>query len=51
MVREDLRIDDNKALYQATQFCKKGIVGVYILDHQFINLHHTAACRVEFILR
>ena len=51
LVREDLRIRDNKALYFAARQCSTGVIGIYIIDHAFLKKHDVAACRVEFILR
>lgn len=48
--REDLRLHDNMALYQAAQQCEEGIVGIYIIDAGFWKRHHMAACRVQFLL-
>lgn len=49
--REDLRIHDNHALFEATEASFDGIVGLYIIDETLWKNNHTAACRVEFILR
>lgn len=49
--REDLRTEDNTALYHAAKQCEEGLIGVYVLDSGMWENHHTAACRVEFILR
>jgi deoxyribodipyrimidine photo-lyase len=49
--REDLRIHDNTALYEAAQHCSAGIVAIYVLDIAMWQQHDIAACRVEFILR
>ncbi|MFZ0218898.1 MAG: deoxyribodipyrimidine photo-lyase [Candidatus Aquirickettsiella sp.] len=48
--REDLRLHDNTALYHATRQCEEGIIGIYIIDTNFWKKHHTAACRVQFLL-
>lgn len=49
--REDLRIHDNPALFEAAEASFDGIVALYIIDKSLWLKHHTAACRVEFILR
>lgn len=49
--REDLRIDDNSALYHACQQSHDGVVGLYILTPETWRSHDMAACRVEFVLR
>jgi deoxyribodipyrimidine photo-lyase len=48
--KDDLRIHDNPALYQAARQCD-GIVAVYILDPGMWKQHSTSACRVDFVLR
>lgn len=48
--REDLRLHDNTALYQAAQQCEEGVLGIYIIDTGFWKRHHMAACRVQFLL-
>lgn len=48
--REDLRVGDNTALFNAAQHCES-IIGVYIIDTSFWLKHDMAACRVDFILR
>jgi len=48
--REDLRLHDNTALYHAARQCEEGIIGIYIIDTNFWKKHHTAACRVQFLL-
>lgn len=42
--REDLRLHDNTALYQAAQQCEEGVLGIYIIDTGFWKRHHMAAC-------
>jgi deoxyribodipyrimidine photo-lyase len=49
--REDLRIQDNLALFEATEASIDGVVGLYIIDETLWQRNRTAACRVEFILR
>ncbi len=49
--REDLRIQDNPALFEAVEASFDGVVGLYIIDESMWKKNHTAACRVEFILR
>jgi len=49
--REDLRIQDNTALYHASQKCKHGIIAVYFIDTWMWHKNKIAACRVDFILR
>ena len=48
--REDLRVQDNTALYHAAKQCTDGIIGIYIIDTSFWKKHHMAACRVQFLL-
>lgn len=49
--REDLRLDDNTALYHAMQVAEGGLIAVYIISPQEWRAHDMAACRVDFILR
>jgi deoxyribodipyrimidine photo-lyase len=49
--REDLRTDDNTALFHAAKNTNQGVVGVYILDRTGWLNHHVAASRIDFILR
>lgn len=49
--RQDLRINDNTALFNAVKQCTQGIIAIYIIDHDMIKNHDVAPCRVEFILR
>lgn len=49
--REDLRINDNPALFNASRDCHDGIIGVFIIDSSMWHEHNVAACRVDFILR
>jgi deoxyribodipyrimidine photo-lyase len=48
--REDLRISDNTALYQATKESQTEVLAIYILDTGLWERHHVAPCRVQFIL-
>lgn len=49
--REDLRVQDNPALFEAAEGSFDGVVGLYIVDESIWKRNHTAASRVEFILR
>jgi deoxyribodipyrimidine photo-lyase len=49
--REDLRIQDNPAVFEAAEASIDGIVGLYIIDEMMWQKNHMAACRIEFILR
>jgi deoxyribodipyrimidine photo-lyase len=49
--REDLRLQDNTALYHAMQKCKEGVIAVYFIDAGLWQKHHVAASRVDFLLR
>jgi deoxyribodipyrimidine photo-lyase len=49
--REDLRTQDNLALFHAAKSCARGVVGIYIIDASAWQSHHMAACRIEFLLR
>jgi deoxyribodipyrimidine photo-lyase len=49
--REDLRLQDNTALYHAAKKCEEGLIAVYCIDINFWKQHHVAACRIDFILR
>jgi deoxyribodipyrimidine photo-lyase len=48
--REDLRISDNTALYQAAKEPQTEVFAIYILDAGLWERHHVAPCRVQFIL-
>jgi len=48
--REDLRIHDHTALHQASLYPNAQIIGLYVIDSSMWHEHHTAACRVNFIL-
>ncbi|BBB15778.1 deoxyribodipyrimidine photolyase [Candidatus Rickettsiella viridis] len=48
--REDIRIHDNTALYQAAKSCTDGIVGIFVIDAGLWRQHRMAACRVRFML-
>ncbi len=49
--KEDLRTEDNMALFNAAKSCQSGVVGLYIIDTTMWKKHLVANCRVEFILR
>lgn len=49
--REDLRIHDNTALYQAAHANQQDLIALYILTPKTWQKHDMAACRVDFILR
>ena len=49
--REDLRVNDNAALYHASKAANNGLIAVYIISAQVWRMHDIAACRVDFILR
>lgn len=49
--REDLRINDNTALFRAAQKCDSGLIGFYIMNPAMWLKHQMAAVRVEFVLR
>ncbi len=49
--REDLRVQDNPALFEATEASIDGVVGLYIIDESMWQKNNVASCRVEFILR
>lgn len=49
--REDLRIQDNTALYHAARLAGTGLIAVYIIAVDDWRRHNIAACRVDFILR
>jgi len=49
--REDLRVQDNMALFHASKQCDGGVIATCLIDTQLWRNHHMAACRVEFILR
>lgn len=49
--RNDLRVEDNAALYQASLTCQDGLLAVYCIPHETWRKHHMAACKVDFILR
>lgn len=48
--RADLRIDDNLALFQASQDCRDGLVAIYYVPTKTWKSHGTAGCKVNFIL-
>lgn len=49
--REDLRVDDNTALYHAARAATDGVFAIYVISSQAWRKHDVAACRVDFILR
>lgn len=49
--REDLRLQDNTALYYASRACVDGLIAVYFIDWQLWQKHNVAPCRMDFILR
>lgn len=49
--KEDLRVDDNTALYHATLAATDGVVAIYVISPQAWKQHDVAACRVDFTLR
>jgi deoxyribodipyrimidine photo-lyase len=49
--REDLRVNDNPALWHAAQKSKGNVVAIFLLDIAMWQKHEMAACRVEFLLR
>lgn len=49
-LREDLRVQDNPALFHAAEN-NTGTIALYIIDANMWRQHNMAACRVEFILR
>lgn len=51
-VREhDLRINDNTALYHASEMATQGVIAAFIISAKEWQKHNMAACRVDFILR
>lgn len=49
--REDLRVEDNSALYSACQECRQSVFAFYLFDLDAWRAHDVAHCRIEFILR
>lgn len=49
--RNDLRVEDNAALYEASTACQDGLLAVYLIPHDTWRKHHVAGCKVDFILR
>ncbi|MFI4957444.1 MAG: cryptochrome/photolyase family protein [Gammaproteobacteria bacterium] len=49
--RNDLRVEDNAALFEASQQCHDGILAVYCIPYETWRKHHMAGCKVDFILR
>lgn len=48
--RSDLRVDDNLALYTASQECRDGLVAVYYLPVKTWKSHHMSGCKAQLIL-
>lgn len=49
--REDLRVDDQSALYHACQQSQDGVIGLFVLTPQTWKAHDMAPCRVAFLLQ
>ncbi len=49
--RKDLRVHDNKAIFEAAEASYDGIVGLYIIDADLWTKNHVAASHVDFVLR
>lgn len=49
--REDLRVQDNTALFHACEKARDGILALYIISHQAWKNHDVAPIRIDFILR
>lgn len=49
-LREDLRVNDNSALYHAAENCSDGLLAVYIIDVAMWKKHGLAAARINFHL-
>lgn len=50
-LQNDLRIEDNTALYHASHYADSGIAAVYFIAENMWRQHDIAACKVDFILR
>lgn len=48
--RSDLRIDDNLALYTASQDCRDGLIAVFYIPTQTWQSHDMSGCKVALIL-
>ena len=48
--RRDLRVQDNRALFEAARTAKDGLIAVYALTPQQWKQHDDAACKVRFWL-
>lgn len=48
--RRDLRIHDNKALFEATRKAPGGVIGLYVITPKQWQEHDDAACKVQFWL-
>jgi deoxyribodipyrimidine photo-lyase len=49
--RADLRVEDNLALFTASQACRDGLVAFFFLPRKTWQAHHTAGSKVHFILQ
>lgn len=49
--RTDLRIDDNLALFQASQNCRDGLAAVFYIPMQTWQSQRIAGCKVSLILK
>ncbi len=49
--RNDLRVEDNAALFKASQLCRDGLLAVYFIPQDTWRKHHKAPVQVDFILR
>jgi len=49
--REDLRCNDNNALYHAARSAKQGLIAVYIISKQAWRTHDLSPARIDFMLR
>lgn len=48
--RSDLRVDDNLALFQASQDCRDGLAAIYYIPTKTWQSHEMAGCKVAMIL-
>ncbi len=46
--KQDLRIHDNPALYQACQETETGLIAVYLITPKLWRKHDAAAIKIEF---
>jgi deoxyribodipyrimidine photo-lyase len=49
--RADLRINDNLALYQASQDCRDGLVAIFYLPSKTWQAHQVSGCKVSLMLK